>query len=310
VPLPNFFLAGAPKAGTTSLYAYLQQHPAIYTSPIKEPMFFGADDLLSGPFREQFVRYVERNPADLRVFLRDAAQRPGRRYILYWEDYVRLFDRVAGETAIGEGSVDYLWLPSAAAAIHRRVPDARFIFVLRHPVEKVVASYVVALRYRPDLVFRDWFLAATHSGAPAWPIVDGARYATHLERFLGFFPREQIRIYLYDTFRADARAVIRDIFTFLNVAPDYPVDVSRRRNEGIAPRSAALHRFRRAAFGDRAPSRVLPQRARDFLWRFYYRPRGETVIDPDDRRMVLDYYQDEIARTETLLGRDLAPWRE
>ena len=309
VPLPNFFIAGAPKAGTTSLYAYLGQHPRIYTSPIKEPMFFAARDLLSEPERQQFLRYVGRNPRELRIFLRDAEERRGARYILHWDDYRRLFEGVEGETAIGEGSVDYFWLPSAARAIRERVPGARLVFLLRHPAEKVFVSYFVALRREPDLRFRDWFLAATEPGSPAWPIVDGARYATHLERFLGLFPREQIRIHLYDAYRADVRAVIRDVFAFLDVDPDYPVDTSRRHNEGLMPRSAVLHRLRRALFGDHAPTAIFPQPVRDVVRRWYFRPRGDVAMDPGDRRLVLDYYRDEVVRTEQIIGQDLSAWR-
>ena len=59
--LPNFFLAGVSKGGTTSLYHYLRQHPQVYMCPIKEPMFFGAADLLSEPYRDHVVRQVQRD---------------------------------------------------------------------------------------------------------------------------------------------------------------------------------------------------------------------------------------------------------
>ena len=48
--LPNFFIVGAPKAGSTSLYYYLDQHPQIYMSPIKEPCFF-APEIKPGNFQ-------------------------------------------------------------------------------------------------------------------------------------------------------------------------------------------------------------------------------------------------------------------
>jgi hypothetical protein len=249
-----------------------------------------------------------RNPAQLREYLDDTATSRGQRYTLDWDQYLRLFQNVGDETAIGEASVDYFWLPSAAQAIRLKVPRARLIFVLRHPVEKLASSFFVALRRDPQLIFRQWFLAATRPGSAFWPIVDGARYATHLERFLGLFPRDQIRIYLYEAYRSDARAVVRDIFAFLGVDPNHQIDVSRRHHEGVVPRSAVLHRLRRHLLGDRTPTRPLPEALRRIVSRLYYRPRGDSALDPEDRRVVIDYYRDEIARTADMIGRDLSGW--
>jgi len=307
--LPNFFVAGVPKAGTTSLYAYLRQHPRVFMSPVKEPMFFGARDLLSGPVREQFLRYLGRNPVHLRNFLEDTEQRRARRYLLDWDDYVRLFEHADGESAIGEASVDYFWLPSAAAAIHDVVPDAKLLFVLRHPADKLLSSFYVARRRQPDLAFRAWFEAATLPGAPSWPLVDGARYATHLERFFRVFPRHQIRIYLYDAFRTDPTAMLRDVFSFLGAEPhDFPIDTSQRHNEGVVPRWPRLHGWRRRLLGDARPTRLVPERIRERVFRLYYRSRADTIMRPEDRARVIDYYRTEIARTEALLAQDLSSW--
>ncbi len=306
--LPNFIIAGVPKAGTTSLHAYLGQHPQVYMSPVKEPMFFGARDILEEPYRQQFLRYAGRNPASLREFLDDTDARRGERYALHRDLYIRLFDGVQDETAIGEASIDYFWLPSAAQAIRRELPDVRLLFVLRDPIDKLFSSFLVARRRRPALAFGAWFAEATREGSPSWPLADSARYATHLERFLGLFPRTQIRIYLYDELRADPRGLVRDIFAFLGVDPDHPIDMSRRHNEGVVPRAQFLHRLRRRTFGDWAPTRALPEAARGVLQRLYYRPRGDERMEAVDRRLVTDYYRDEIIRTQTIVERDLSAW--
>jgi hypothetical protein len=308
VKLPTFIIAGVPKAGTTSLHAYLAQHPQVYMSPLKEPMYFGAQDVLAGPFRAQFLAYAGRVPAHLREFLDEAETRRGQRYALHWETYVRLFQGVRDETAIGEASIDYFWLPSAAQAIRRQLPDARLIFVLRDPADKLGSSFHVARRRHPDLVFEDWFRAATRPGSPSWPLADSARYATHLARFLELFPRDRIRIYFYDAYRLDPQGMLRDIFTFLGVNPDHPIDLRRRHNEGVIPRSAFLHRLRRRMLGDFAPTRPLPDVIRRGLQRWYYRPRRDASMPSADRELVITYYRDEIRRTEDITGRDLSAW--
>src|SRR5882762_3511359 len=123
--LPNFFIVGAPKAGTTSLYWYLDQHPQVYMSPIKEPNYFAAEireenfdpkldtrglrEFLSGPMREKRFGGI----------------------VADWEDYLRLFASANNESALGEASVAYLWSPTAPQRIAGRIPDAKILVMLR-----------------------------------------------------------------------------------------------------------------------------------------------------------------------------------
>jgi hypothetical protein len=106
--LPNFFLAGAPKAGTTSLYFYLDQHPEIYMSPIKEPNFF-ADEIRCWNFEDEARLIAEGQIKELRIYLDEnlSSKRFGG-LIDNSADYKKLFCSVDAETAIGEASVCYL----------------------------------------------------------------------------------------------------------------------------------------------------------------------------------------------------------
>lgn len=133
---PNFFVVGAPKAGTTSLYNYLGQHPAIYMSPIKEPAFF-ATDLFE--VKRQMGRPTA-DPADLRTYLDGPMSEPRAGVISEWEQYLKLFKNVRQETAIGEASGNYLASSSAPSAIRDRIPHARIIMLLRDPVHRLSRS--------------------------------------------------------------------------------------------------------------------------------------------------------------------------
>ena len=144
-PLPNFFIIGVPKAGTTSLFHYLDQHPQIYLSPIKEPTFFAASDLLSGGLREHVVRRMERDRSSLQAHLNGPmSERFHDRLVSEWADYLQLFRNVQSETATGEASASYFYLPSAARAIRACVPDAKLIVILRHPAERAFSQYLAA----------------------------------------------------------------------------------------------------------------------------------------------------------------------
>lgn len=274
-------------------------------NPIKEPTYFAAADLRS---RDDFLPTVARERAALREYLNGPQVRPAQFWVTEWDDYVKLFRNVRDQTAIGEASVSYFWMPSAAAAIRSTLPGARLIFVLRNPADRLVAWYMMSLRREPRLTFRAWFARAMDGGDDRGPALDGGRFATHLRRFLNNFPREQLRVYQYESLQADARAVLRDMFAFLGVNPDQPVDVSRRVNETVVPRWPAVERLRRRIVGDAPLTRWLPNPVGRALRDGYYRRRRAFPLDRDDRRMVIDYYRDEIVHTADLIGRDLSAW--
>ncbi|MBI4503413.1 MAG: sulfotransferase [Gemmatimonadetes bacterium] len=201
---PDFFIAGVPKAGTTSLYRYLSQHPQIYMSPVKEPTFFAAADLLGDYFTPEVRTVIDRNRRYVSKLVGGPMQeRVHRGLALDWDTYLKLFRNARDEIAIGEASVSYWWLPSAAPAIRTRVPGAKLIFVLRSPAERIFSQYLDSTGYRPGVPFRARFLAAKE-GRDVWSTALGIdRYATNLRRFFELFPREQMRIYLYEEYRAD-----------------------------------------------------------------------------------------------------------
>src|ERR1700744_4238921 len=131
---PNFFIVGAPKAGTTSLYNYLGQHPQIYMSPIKEPNYFAGEMRLDN-FVEEARRRIADEMHDLQEYLRgDMRQNRFGGWVSAWEDYLKLFRNVTDEIAIGEATPCYLWSETAARNIAARIPDAKIIINLRNPV--------------------------------------------------------------------------------------------------------------------------------------------------------------------------------
>jgi hypothetical protein len=129
--LPNFIVIGAAKAGTTALYWYLAEHPAVFMSPVKETNFFayGLDDagqLLYGiPELHQFP-------------------------VTTLSEYEKLFANAGDAAAVGEASPIYLECPQAAGRIRTRIPDARLICGLRDPVERAYSDYLMYLRLRGE----------------------------------------------------------------------------------------------------------------------------------------------------------------
>lgn len=124
--MPNFLVIGAVKAGTTSLYHYLQEHPQVYMSSVKEPRFF----VLEGKQSDE-----QNAPGFLRT------------RITTIEAYRALFDGVTTEVAIGEATPDYIHDPEAAPRIQQHLPDVRLIAMLRNPVDRAFSHYWQLIRH-------------------------------------------------------------------------------------------------------------------------------------------------------------------
>jgi hypothetical protein len=305
-PWPNFFIAGVPKSGTTALYHSLRQHPQIYMCPVKEPNYFGAHDLMTDRFRGEYAPHQERNREALEAYLDGRTQHVPGSPVFEEGLYLRLFDAVKGQVAIGEASVSYFWLPGAAGAIRATVPGARLVFLLRDPAERAFSQHLAAKYYDPRMTFRECFLAGPDTKWGIWQ--EAGRYGTHLQRFFDLFPRNQILVHLYDDYRADPGAVLRSILSFLGVDPDFQPDVSGRYNEPLLPRFSTLHAVRRALIGDRYIGRYLPRWLRALVSRVYLRRRATVRMEPADRQMVIDHFREEVLHAARLIGRDLSHW--
>src|SRR6266480_4040592 len=121
-PLPNFFIVGAGKAGTTSLHRYLAQHPQIYMSPVKEPCYF-ASEIRPANLSAPIQRHVRLQSRALAGVLDDGRPTGSMGWLACdWDEYVRLFQNTRDETAIGEASAAYLWSETAAENIRSRFP--------------------------------------------------------------------------------------------------------------------------------------------------------------------------------------------
>lgn len=225
---PNFFLVGAQKAGTTAVSRFLDQHPDVFVSPVKEPRYFALADEsrdFTGPD----------DPADRFDCTRE-------------EDYVQLFSGADGEEAVGEASTLYLYHRAAAENIRRRVPHARLIAILRQPVDRAYSNFLHCRRLgqEPHEDFLDALKAEgsrTRRGwGPHWHYQRKGRYSGQLARYFGRFPREQILVVTYDELRREPIGLLQRIYRFLEVDDGFLPDTEERWNRGGIPYSVRLQR--------------------------------------------------------------------
>jgi hypothetical protein len=233
---PDFFIVGAPRSGTSSLYNYLIQHPGVFMPELKEPHFF----------------YNRESPGAPVLGAKDL------------EAYLSLFGDVPEEEQTGEASTSYLWLANAAREIRELQPEAKVMMVLRNPVDRAYSHYWYQVRRGGEKArsfeeaLADEPKRIRRGTWHGFYYVDCGRYGEQVSRYLEVFGREAVRVYLLEDLRRDARGVYRDAFGFLGVDPDASVEMERVYNRGGVPRNRLFARLLQGpgaegdAFGPRA----------------------------------------------------------
>lgn len=204
--LPNLFVIGAPKSGTTSLHRYLDQHPRISMSAMKEPKFFLTDG----------SRPHYRGPGD---------ERACRAYVVGRPAYEALFHYPPGPGGYaGESTPYYLWDPAAAPRIHALVPEARLVAVLREPTARAYSNWAdLREQGREKLDFASGMAAEEErrrlDWEPFWLYRDLGLYGKQLTALFSVFPRAQVKVLLADDLAADPDRTVASVFAFLGLEP-------------------------------------------------------------------------------------------
>jgi Sulfotransferase family len=292
--MPNFLVIGAAKAGTTSLYAYLKQHPEIYLTPFKETKFFA--------YEGERVSYGGPRDAEM-----------NGRLVNNLADYQALFAGANGHKAIGEVCPLYISVPKSLDRIKHHVPRAQLFCILRNPVERAYSAYLHLIRdgreTAPDFAegLRRESQRVRDNYAPLWFYKGLGLYHAQLKPYFDVFSRDQLHVYLYDDFNAAPGRFIREMFQLLGVDDTFVPNMSRKWNISGVPRNAAVHRLlsgRNIVTGvlDRVPGgQWLRSRLR-------YRNLDKPPLAAEARTELIEAFRDDVVKLQDLLGRDLSAW--
>lgn len=292
---PNFFIVGASRSGTTSLWQYLVDHPDVYmprrTMAEKEPSHFCA---LTPTWATSY---------------RDRSR------------YLSLFAEAGDRRAVGEASTPYLVAPEVPERLRAAYPDARIIIALRNPADRAfslyrylcligaewVPTFERALEIEASRMADDRFMHRNPLWYGLFQYFHSGLYSGQVARYLALFPREQVHIVLFDDLQSDTVATVRSLYRFLDVDPDYALKPARY-NESLFPLSVRLqylvgrHMDRTGeGNGGRIRHRVIRANAR--LGKLRARP-----FDAQTRARLLEAYREDIDRTAALLGQPLDFW--
>ena len=284
--LPTFLIIGSMKAGTTSLYYYLDEHPQIQMASVKEANFF------SGP--PNGIPYPT-----------------GLKRIEHLKDYEQLFDPTVA--ARGEASPSYTVYPERKGVperIKELIPDAKLIYLVRDPVARTVSQYHHYVSYGGER--RSLEEALGDLADPCGRYTVPSFYAAQLERYLRHFPPENILVVDQANLLAERQATMRGIFAFLGVDDSF---YSRRFEEemytGVEHRTysrfVVLVRYARSTPLQRLP-RGLRVFLRDTVRRMVSRPLEKPHLSDDLRRRLQELYAEDARRLRELTGKTFSTW--
>jgi hypothetical protein len=311
--VPDFFIVGSPKTGTTWLHATLRKHPQIFMPKIKEPQFLASD-------------------ARPRARHERASRELG--YPKTLEDYLALFEDAMPTQLVGEATPTYLWSRTAAENIAGLQPDARIIAILREPASFLHSLHNAFLRGRneaePDLRKamaleadrREGRHIPRRSHRPQFlQYSEHVRYVEQLRRYHRHFPAERVLVLIYDDFRNDNAASVRKVLQFLEVDDESPIAVKRANVTKQPLRSRRARRMMNSISRGQGPVArstkmtvkaltTIPVRhaVRDGVRQMTRRERARTEAPPPDDRLMLELrkrFKGEVVALSEYLDRDL-----
>jgi hypothetical protein len=266
--LPNLFVIGAAKAGTTSLARWLDDHPHAAVAPAKEVNFFSYDGLWS--------RGID------------------------W--YADQFDGLDAHV-LCDASPSYLPAREAPARLAGTVPQARLVALLRDPVERAYAHYWWLRNWgAEDREFLDVVRAEVTGELTPLGCVDPSRYVDHLERYAAHFPREQLLVLAFDELSSDPAGMFGQVCDFAGLDRVVPTSVGTAYNPSAQVRSRRLWRW--AGRRRERSWRDLPRGVDRLLVRYPDRP----PMEPEARKLLAGYFAPYDESLRSFWGRTTLPW--
>jgi hypothetical protein len=303
--VPDFFIVGHAKSGTTALYEMLRRHPQIYMPDSKEPWFFASD------MRPRF------QPPRAGVSPRTL------------HEYLSLFVGAASDQLIGEASSSYLWSRTAAQGIAQVQPSARIIAILREPASFLRSLHLQLLESHVESK-KDLRRAIALEGArgqgrriprgshrPQLLQYSGhVRYVEQLQRYFAHFDPSQILVLIYDDFRSENEATVRRVLRFLGADDEQPIDVLNANPSKLVRsqlldelvNSVSVGRGPLSRLAKRSVKALTPRQLRRDLLRLTHRHVVYADPRPPDERLMVELrrrFKPEVVALSEYLERDL-----
>jgi len=279
---PNFFIVGAPRSGTTSLYSYLSQIPGIYMSSVKEPEFFSPN----------------------------CSTNNGLIPIINKKDYLGLFKNVKDELVIGEASTSYLEDPDSPKLIHKEVPDAHIIIILRDPIERAYSHYLI--HRRNNLEKKSFHESIKNILKKYDPLTSNhylhaGLYSKQILRYINTFGEKNIKIIIFEDFVGNEKNTVKDVLSFLevNFEPNFDSDAQHVFN---LPKGKSANKILHSKTIKKIAGKIITTDSRQLLKEKLLLQTEKPSMAEEDRKILTNFFKEDVKKLKNILGRDL-PWK-
>ena len=280
---PNFFIGGAGKAGTTSLYEYLKQVDKIFLPKVKEPNYFSksidSKILLTNPIKDK-------------------------------KKYLKLYENVTNEIAIGDASPTYLWDPQAPKLIHEKIPNAKFIFILRNPIERAFSHYLFLISLGSEIDAFEHAIKKSLSFKHDYNgrILELGFYGEQLERYFHLFDKNQIKVLFFEEFFKNIQFYLKETIQFLGINHDVnKIEVNLQYNPFTIPRNDFSKKLIQNNTLRKLGKNLIPRDVLPEIKKLVDKKAQKPKMLKDDRNTLKTIYLEDIKKLKTILKREL-PW--
>ncbi|MBP93488.1 MAG: hypothetical protein CMC55_05160 [Flavobacteriaceae bacterium] len=294
---PNFFIVGGPKCGTTAMASYLQTHKDIYICEPKEPNFF-ADDL-------ENIKFVPT-----------------------LDEYLNLFKGKTDKKVLGDASIFYMFSDSAIENIYKYNKEAKLLVMIRNPLE-MVPSFHAQILFTMEEDQEDFDRALElesarisrkripkYNRAPKLLQYSNiAKYGDQLEKIYKFFPKEQVKVLVFDDFKINNRNAYVEVLNFLELEDDGKTEFEKV-NEAKEAKSKFLNKFinrppqftMNIAKGVRKILNVPRLGVKSYFSKLNRKKAAKPVLSENTLNYLIDIYREDVTKLSKILNRDLSHW--
>ncbi len=283
----NFFIVGAPKAGTTSLYNYLNEYSEIEMSTIKEPNFFSDKAL-----QDQKLYYQKKRIKTI-------------------EEYHALFEK-DGLVLRGEASVSYLFYNDVPKSIFKYNSSAKIIIMLRNPIDRAFSHYL--MDYNLGLI-KDSFDEIVYNLSKDdkanlffQQYIEVGQYTKQIKRYKKVFAKDNIYFVDYDDFKNETSTVVHNIAKFLGVSKNPNYDFSKKHNIYRRPRNVIISNIYSFPIVRQFLSRFLSDKFRYLFKNLLFQKDKKPKISYKTRDYLKQYFEHDIRLLSKLLNKDFTKW--
>lgn len=287
--VPNLFIVGAAKCGTTSLYNYLSEHPSIYGPQKKEPRYLTKDYITA----------------------LGITKKKRSKFVFSKEEYLSLYEGATTEKYIIDGSVFIMFFEQAIIELKKLSPEYKVIVALRDPVKRFISHYKMAYNAGDIKLPLQEFLHNAKSGIGINTLEMG-EYTRQIKNLYKHLDEDRIKIVFFEEFKKDNVKTIEEICDFLEIEGNFSYHPEKVYHKGFGiTKSKTIGQFYIKNKWVLAIKRKLLNtkigNLKFLINKWLYKP---LIVEPASYDFLYDYYKQDVLDLEKLLNKDLSHWKK